>query len=263
MALRRTRAYLLKRIPFGDTSRIAVLFGEDVGKLRVISKGYRTPRNPCTGALEPFREIELIYYHRPDRELQLAAHADVLHYHDGLESDLTRYFYASAALELCDLLLAEDDAEPAVYADLAETLSVLAATTGARAAVTFRGFQARACARFGILPELESCAVCEGDAGAARLFSAAAGGFVCAACVSSGTPADAMSSEAAGVFRFLLRARALEVARAYSAEMRPAATEVAGVLERFIAHHVERYRGLKSLKTLGRTMAAPAARPGS
>ena len=65
MALLEADAYLLRAISFGDTSRIAVLFSRETGKLRVISKGYRNPKNPCAGALEPFRQVHVIYYYRP------------------------------------------------------------------------------------------------------------------------------------------------------------------------------------------------------
>lgn len=260
MALRKTHAYLLRFTPFGDTSRIAVLFGREEGVFRVMVKGYRNPKNACARALEPFREIEVVYYHRPDRDLQIASAADVLTYHAGLDEEPARFFYGWAALELCLKLLPEDEPSPAIYDLLQRTLAVLGVVSGARAAFVFRGFQARTCAIQGFLPVLKACAVCDGEVAAERLFSASAGGFVCRSCSASATGVEAISPEASGLFRFLVRAEPEDVARAYSGPVRPAAVEVAQLLERFLAMHVERYQGLRSLSTLGHAMRSAGTR---
>jgi DNA repair protein RecO (recombination protein O) len=254
MAVLTTKAYVLRIITFGDTSRIVVLFGKDVGKFRAIAKGYRNPKSGCARALELFREVEIVYYHRPGRDLQIASRADIVTYHDGLDRDTNRFFYGCAALELCDLILPEEEPAPTLYNELSRTLGVLATTSGARAALVFRSFQARACAMAGFLPELEMCAVCDGDVQAERLFSAEAGGFVCQSCAARGTSVETISPEAAGLFRFLLRADPGAVAEAWTSLLRPAAVEVARFIEGVMAAHIERYRGLRSLETLGHTL---------
>ncbi len=263
MALVETDAYLLRAYGFGETSRIAVLFGREAGKLRVISKGYRNPKNPCAGALEPFRQIHLVYYHRPSREIQIAAQADVVRHHDRIEEDVARYFYASAALELVNLLMPDDQPEVALFDLLYRTLEVLGRVSGARAAIVFRGFQARTCAMAGFLPELQSCTVCEGEVQANRLFSAGAGGFVCGSCADSGTAVETISPESAALFRFLLIADPHDVAKSYEPAVRPAALEVARLIERFIAAHVDRYAGLKSMKTLQRLLQGSGRKEGN
>ena len=258
MAVLSTHAYLLRAIGFGDTSRIAVLLGERPGKFRVIAKGYRMPKSGCARALELFREIEIVYYHRPNRDLQIASRADVVAYHDGLDRDVYRYSYACAALEFCDLILPEEEPAPELFRALRRTLAVMSVTGPHATALVFRGFQARVCAYAGFLPELEVCAVCDGDVQADRLFSASAGGLVCQDCARRGTPADGITPEAAGLFRFLLKANPEEVARSWDPLMRTSALEVAGSIERFLASHLERSRGLRSLETLGRSLRAGA-----
>lgn len=242
----------MRTYAFGDTSRIAVLFGRESGKFRVISKGYRDPKNGCARALEPFRRIEIVYYHRPSRELQIAAQADILHVHRDVESDLARYHYASAVLELTDYLLPDEEPAPELFTRVSEVLDVLPRCAGGRAALVFRAFQAQACALSGFLPELEVCAVCDGPVHADRRFSSRAGGFVCDRCAEGAAPVDAMTSEAAGLFRFLIRSDFGAVADAYSSVVRPPAVEVAGFIERFMSLHLERYAGLRSLEVLGR-----------
>lgn len=260
MAILSTRAYVLRTIGFGDSSRIAVLLGEQTGKIRVVAKGYKQPKSGCAGALEPFREIEAIIYHRPNRDLQIISHAEVLLHHDGIERDATRFYYASAVLELADRMLPEEEPAPVLYAAIQKTLEVMREITGGRCALVFRGFQARMCALSGILPELEACAVCEGGVQADRLFSASAGGFVCTSCAERGTATERISPEAAALFRYLLRAEPGEVARTYGPELRPAALEAAGVIERYLAFHLDRYGGLKSMAALGRLFKVSGAR---
>jgi len=253
MALVRSTAYVLRTISFGETSRIATVFSRDLGKFSIIAKGYRNPGSACARALEPFREIEMVVYHHPDRELQLASQAEVVLWHDGIEERLDRFAYGSAALELCDRLLPVEEPAPVLYDTLRETLGVLRRVSGARAAFVFRGFQAKACAVSGFLPALESCAVCDGVVPAERLFSAAAGGFVCRSCAAGQPAVTEMSPEAAGLFRFVLRAGALEIASAHTPMIHAAHVELARVLERFLLAHVEGYRGLRSLTMLGET----------
>jgi DNA repair protein RecO (recombination protein O) len=258
--LQRTRAYVLRSVAFGETSRISTVFSYEYGKFSLIAKGYRTPSSACARALEPFREIELVYYHRPDRELQIASQAEVIAWHPGIEERLDRFGYASAVLELCDRLLPTDEPSPDLYEALADTFEVLGQVSRARAALVFRGFQARACAIVGFLPSLEACAVCEGAVPAQRLFSATAGGFVCRSCASSQRSAIEITPEAAGLFRFVLRASAAEVARAHTPMIRAAQVELAGFIERFLVAHVEGYRGLRSLTMLGEANKRARAR---
>ncbi len=262
MAILQTEAYLLRAYGFGDTSRIAVVFGRDPGKLRLVVKGYRTPKSTCAGALEPFRRFHLVYYYRLGRDLQIASQADVVAHYGRVEGEITRFFYGCAVLELLDLILPEEEPYPMLFDLLGETLEVMGGVSGARAAMVFRGFQARTCAAAGFLPELEACAVCEGEVQANRLFSASAGGFVCKSCADAGTAVESISPESAGLFRFLLRADPLAVAKSFEPAIRPAALEVARLIERFLAAHVERYAGLKSLRTLERALRRPEERRG-
>ena len=219
--------------------------------MRVVAKGYRQPKHSCAGAFEPFRLIEVIYYDRPNRDLQTASQAECLHVFSGVEAHIDRYCFGLAALELCDRVLVESEDAPQLFAELGDMFAVLERVSGGRAALVFRAFQARAAAMVGFLPELEVCAVCDGDMPAERLFSPIAGGFVHPTCVRDSGDAEVLSPEAAGLFRFMLKAHPREVADAWGPLVRPPALEVARALERFLGAHLERYRGLTAMKTLG------------
>ena len=72
-----TEALILNRYPYGDTSIICNLFTRDYGRLSVISKGARKLKNINSAILRPLQFIDLNYYYRPKRNIQLLKEATI------------------------------------------------------------------------------------------------------------------------------------------------------------------------------------------
>ena len=72
-----TEALILNRYPYGDTSIICNLFTRDYGRLSVISKGARKLKNINSAILRPLQFIDLNYYYRSKRNIQLLKEATI------------------------------------------------------------------------------------------------------------------------------------------------------------------------------------------
>ncbi len=117
-----TEAVVLHSRRYGDTSRIAVLYSKELGKVTVMAKGARTPKSPFGSALEPLSRIKATIYHRHNRDMHTISAAEHLSVHDRFD---VSYDSLSAALAVCHLVMrtqADEVPTPEVYALLQESL---------------------------------------------------------------------------------------------------------------------------------------------
>ncbi len=78
MAIVRTRAILLKSYPFGESSEIAILFTEAIGKIRVSVKGARRMKSAMRAKILPFSISDVVVYVHPKKEVYNIKEAHVL-----------------------------------------------------------------------------------------------------------------------------------------------------------------------------------------
>ena len=128
MALVRTEGIVLKTHPLGDTSRIVVAYTRDLGMIRLVAKGARKSPGRFGFSLEPLSRSRFVFYHKPDRELQLLSQADTLDPIGSRLTDLARLAHAEAALELIDRLVWGEEAHPELYDLLVQTLEAASAS---------------------------------------------------------------------------------------------------------------------------------------
>ena len=92
-----TRAVILRRIPFGDTSWILHAFTADEGAVSLMARGARRPGSPMAGAVEPLGLSEIVVSVKPGRDLQTLSQATAVSQREGLRRDLA----ATAGAMLC------------------------------------------------------------------------------------------------------------------------------------------------------------------
>lgn len=253
---------VLRNLRFGETSRILTLFTREAGKLGVMAKGARDPKNPFGASLELFIRGGYILYYRSGRDLQLLRTGWVEQEYGAFLKEPRRYAIGSAALEFLDRVVLEDEPLPELYELTVRALSALERTNDDSLGEVLRAFQLRVATLLGYAPRLESCLHCGRVASAADdpdsrpwLFRIAEGGILCPDCA---TGQDGM----------LLRPRAVRrlhtLASGKPADGSPRATAVRErpidrvwqraldrVVEDYLRYHLERYHGLRSLQALG------------
>ena len=105
----KTEAVVLSKMNYGDSSNIASLFTEDLGKLSVIIKGARSPKSKYGKIVDPLNYLLVVLYKKESREVQLLSGADIIQHFPEIKNDLDKLSYAYAVAELIKNLVADDE----------------------------------------------------------------------------------------------------------------------------------------------------------
>jgi len=105
----KTDAIVLRKINFGDTSRIAQFYSYDYGKISAIIKGARTPKSKIGRMVDTLNLVQLIFYKKETRDLQLVKDVDLIKHYSHIKDDYERMKYASAVIELLSNLTLENE----------------------------------------------------------------------------------------------------------------------------------------------------------
>jgi DNA repair protein RecO (recombination protein O) len=75
--IEKTEAIVLNSLKYGDTSKILNLFTLARGRMSVIAKGARRPKNKFGSSLEPLNHIFINYYYKDGREIQTLTDSEI------------------------------------------------------------------------------------------------------------------------------------------------------------------------------------------
>ncbi|MDM7915260.1 MAG: DNA repair protein RecO [Candidatus Eisenbacteria bacterium] len=240
MSLIKVHALVLRNLRMGDTSRIVTVLSRELGKWSAVAKGAREPKSRIGASLEIGNVAELVVYFRSGRDLQLVSDGSLEIEHRGLLDGAERYRHGCAVLEFLDRVLEEEASVPEVYDLSLRALALLETSPLGRLGYLLRSFQFRTAAWLGYAPRLEGCAIC--DAPVAPFFAPAEGGLLCLHCVETSPGALPAGEETIALLQSLLRG---SLPRQPS---NPACREMERIVEAFLAYHIDRYRGLRSLR---------------
>lgn len=111
----KTEAIVLSKLNYGDTSKIAHLYTEELGKLPVIIKGGRASKSKMGMIVDPLNAIQVVLHTKETREIQLLTQADLILSPANIKEDLERIKYASSAAELIYALIPEHEPNQRLY----------------------------------------------------------------------------------------------------------------------------------------------------
>src|SRR5436309_4886489 len=204
MALLRSEGIVLKTHALGDTSRIVVAYTRDLGMLRFVAKGARKTPGRFGFALEPLSRSRFVFYHKPDRDLQLLSQADTLDPTGSRLTELSRLAHAQAATELVDRLVWGEEPHAELFDLLAHALEAVSrAPLAALPALTI-AFELQVASLLGYRPRLDACAGCGEPLSPRRLFSPARGGLLCDRCAAGEPGTVRLSADALAGLALLL-----------------------------------------------------------
>jgi DNA repair protein RecO (recombination protein O) len=123
---------------------------------------------------------------------------------------------------------------------------VPAAPPAALPALTI-AFELQVASLLGYRPRLDACAECGGTLSPRRLFSPGRGGLLCDRCAGEEPGTLALSADALAGLSLLLTRPVGEAGEYF--EVRRAG-EILRVVEAFLRHHFQRFKGLRSLELL-------------
>lgn len=121
----KTEAIVLHKIKYGDASIIVTLFTKDYGKMSAIVKGGRNPKSKLGLVVDTFNHLQIVFYKKDSREVQLISSADIVSHFPTLKSDLNCQRYSQAILELLKNLTAEHEVNLKLFNGLVRILSLM------------------------------------------------------------------------------------------------------------------------------------------
>ena len=209
----KTRAIVLHRFPYSDSSFIVKVLTEESGIISFIVKGGKKKESPFRGALDPLALSEVVFRQNPNTELQFIKEATLLDWHKDLRNDLLSLAKAQVITEMIlryapqGVPLQEEfeRLEQSLHefnetcgssmnasnaATSAESLSTNSATPHtAHKSNIFARWLLDTCDMWGYNLDLETCSRCGKtlDKPAADFFPET-GGFICHACLGVETP---------------------------------------------------------------------------
>lgn len=110
-----TSAIVFKAIDYGETSKIVTLFTEEHGKIAVMVKGAKKPKNKFSGLMVTGNLLDVIYYHKSSRSVQILTEASLLENLLDLRMDFRKMATATSAIELTGQLLHENEVNKPVF----------------------------------------------------------------------------------------------------------------------------------------------------
>ncbi len=245
MWTRRSDAVILRTRDHGESDRLVTFFAGGYGKLTGIAKGARRSKKRFVNTLEPLSLVHMTFVERASAGLVRIDASELGNPFIALRQDLARLGYASLGAELVLELAPEREANPALFALLAQYLERLEA--GGDTATLALLFQARILNLSGFGPNLQRCARCgnEPPVPSAWYFSISRGALLCPA----HRAGEGIVPLSPGTILILRQAQRLPLEKLWRLRFhRQSRAECRTLLLGLIRHHLE--KDLKSLSVL-------------
>jgi DNA repair protein RecO (recombination protein O) len=185
MSISKTEAIVLKGLNYGDTSKIFTLYSKDFGKIKVIVKGYRNPKNKKSGSLGTFFYVQIVFYKKSSSEIHLLSQSEILHPFLKLSKDLDRFAFASAVAELLNRFITQEEPNEKLFSLVLKTFQAIETFPVEKLPVLFWSFALKFSQFLGYQPNFKNCVSCNKKIENTNiLFSPEKGGIICSICAS-------------------------------------------------------------------------------
>lgn len=204
MAIYNADGIIIRVRDFDEADKIAVLLTREDGKVQVVAKGARRPRNRFAPATQLFTQVQAQLYR--GRNLDTLSQVEIVESFRTLREDLVRMAYATYACELMDALVVERQKQEMPFLLLLTTLHLLNAPEMAPEPV-LRSYELKLLSLLGFRPSLEECVGCgtrEVADGLQIRFAPGPGGVLCPRCSSEGEAVFRISRGALETLKRLL-----------------------------------------------------------
>ena len=157
--LLKTRAIVLRKLDYGDTSRIIQFFTEDFGKISAILKGARSPKSKTGSMVNTFNYVEIVMYKKETREVQLVSQVELLNHFPNIKEEYSRIKFASAVIELLLNLTVENEHHHKMFLGSIRALELLN-SAGQNPKLVFAKYFLFFVKEIGYEFQVDNCSIC-------------------------------------------------------------------------------------------------------
>ncbi len=152
----KTRAVILREIKYRDQSKICAIYTREFGKISVIIKGARNPKNKLSGLFSAGNLVDLVLYKKNNREIQLVSDGNLVSSPMVPEPDMERFAVLYRIIDLVRSATESDEKNLPLFRLLEHTLEDLyRSKNGFRQLYTW--FLLRFVSLMGFQPSLRTC----------------------------------------------------------------------------------------------------------
>ncbi len=123
--VQKSLAIVLNRFSYGESSIISKCFLKDYGKISFIVHGAKNKKNFKNSYFQPGNYLELLFYYRPNRNLQTVSKATFQNQWVSIQKDFIKISYVMAIIELVDRCTSDMDKNDELFNELANAISLI------------------------------------------------------------------------------------------------------------------------------------------
>jgi DNA repair protein RecO (recombination protein O) len=180
----RTRAILLRKRDYSDTSLIAVFFTEDFGKLQFIIKGAKSPKKSFRSSFEHGSCYELQFRYRPGHSgLTTLRESYLIEGGSNTRKDIDRFYHLAYGIELLDAFTELEDHDHELFSISLKML--LNIDSQMDSALCLRSFETQLLQHIGLLGEINRCSGCQETFSEKCLLDYKTSRLLCPRCLAS------------------------------------------------------------------------------
>jgi len=156
----KTEAVVLRKLNYGDTSSIVSLYTSEYGKISAIIKGGRNPKSKMALVVDPPNHLEVIFYKKDTREVQLLSGAEIISHFSHVKENLNSLKFVYAVIELVQKLSSDDEPNKRIFNGLIRILSLFNSSDESPE-ILFGRFTMFFIEELGYGINLDKCSICE------------------------------------------------------------------------------------------------------
>ncbi len=238
----KSKAFVLNKLDFGDTSKIVNFYSNKFGRVAGIIKGARSSKSKIGKVVDVLNLVEIIFYKKDGRDIQVVTQADLVSNYTNIKSDLDKLKYASSIIELVLKLTLEDDPHKRLFSGMEKILKRLDSEE-TEPMLLFIMFYKFFLNEIGYGIEAVNCSECNAkfNSSAEVLYNYELG-FMCKTCGSDHLINYKFSSE---LFDKVICLSQRNKKCSYD---KNELESIITFFETFLIYHVDEYKGLKSLQ---------------
>ncbi|MFN1834031.1 DNA repair protein RecO [Balneola sp. MJW-20] len=109
------KVIVLRSIDYQDSSKIVTVLSDTHGKMALIAKGAKRPKNKLAGVIEPGAILEAVYYYKANRGVQTLSEASTIYRSMNFRMDIEKASILYSTLELINQLVHENEVNQPIF----------------------------------------------------------------------------------------------------------------------------------------------------
>jgi len=242
-----TKAIVLNKKNFGDTSLICNLFSNQYGKITIIAKGAKSIKNPLGALLQPLNYIDCVYYYKSNRNIQTLTEASLINKYYEIEKKFVKMQYALTIIDVINHVTHAEYPSEIIFRLTYKTLETINNEDVNKINISFIFFQLQYLRYLGYDPAINYCVNCNTQLLNA-IFDYSAGQLVCIQCSNNKSDIK-FDQETLSIIQFLMKTHITKIISSFNYDIKKCKI-INKFLFKFMMFHLPDVRKSKALKAL-------------